>query len=420
MSPNLWFGAGAVPGVLQLGRAQLWFGCILYFNSFTLTLMSAISDEWVCNAGVIINLSCLDCPSWQAVHGKDEHQRALLAVAIVLAALGYICLALRWLPLFARFPLLKLLSMGLLAATIALDFKAYYSYRSSYEASVVSPSDGALFFCTSYSFAAQAAVYGCLTLGLLVWHEAVEWTVRRKMKARRQWRRWLRAQQEAESARQQPLAAQQSPAAEEHQPAATSPHPDTASSAPPLPSSPRASSPVPSSPPPLPSPRSQPSFQFSHDLHGIVVAGPSASSASFAAPAGRPTSSSSAVEWCEWLCLYTRPDAKLDSLTLKWIWKDQLSPMQRRLVLGINAFFLLLYCGGLIISSIESWAFQDGINYILSSWCTLGYGLYTPITTGGRIFMFVYWSAGHPPHHHRTPPATSSTPRSPQLPVSLL
>ena len=129
---------------------------------------------------------------------------------------------------------------------------------------------------------------------------------------------------------------------------------------------------------------SQPSLQPS------AVHSPIASSS----PADRPASSASVAEWCEWLGLYTRAGTKLDSLMLKWSWKDQLSPMQRRLVLGVNSFFLLLYFGGLIISAIEGWALQDGINYILSSCCTLGYGLYTPITTGGRIFMYVYWPVG--------------------------
>ena len=94
--------------------------------------------------------------------------------------------------------------------------------------------------------------------------------------------------------------------------------------------------------------------------------------------------------------MYTSPSSALrrDSVLLKFAWKDQLSPMQRRLVLGVNAFFLLLYLGGFIISSIEGSALQDGVNYVLAAWCTLGYGLYTPITTGGRIFMYCYWPIG--------------------------
>ena len=104
---------------------------------------------------------------------------------------------------------------------------------------------------------------------------------------------------------------------------------------------------------------------------------------------------SSAADWWDWLGLWSlQQPGKSDSLALKWAWKDQLSPIQRRLVLGVNAFFLLLYMGGLIISSLEGWAVLDGVNYILSSWCTLGYGLYTPTTVGGRLFLFCYWPIG--------------------------
>ena len=396
MSPNLWFGAGAVPGILQLGRAQLWFGCILYFYCWTLTLMSLISDQWICSTGSINNLSCLACPSWEEEHGKDERQRALLAVATVLGALGYVLIALRWLPRFARFPWMKLLSMGLLGAVIALDLDAHFSYRSDYQSSIIDSSGGSLFFCTGHSFAEQAGVYGCLAIGLLVWHEVVEWSVRRKMRRRRELRRRMRAQQESDAERPQSASHQRNGTGLK-QVVVNSSQPDVNSPAP-----------VPHPPPhPLhaPSQQSQPSLLLSSSqLYDIVVATGSSSSTSFSpsaaapvpapTPASRPAPSASAAEWCEWLGLYTRPETKLDSLLLKWTWKDQLSPMQRRLVLGVNAFFLLLYFGGLIISTIEGWALQDGINYILSSWCTLGYGLYTPITTGGRIFMYIYWPVG--------------------------
>ena len=149
MSPSLWSGAAAVPGVLQLGRAQLWFGCILYFYCWTLTMMSLISHEWTCSLGLIVNASCPQCPSWQYERGKDEHQIGLLVAATVLGAFGYICLALRWLPMFSRFPALKLLSVLLLVAVIVLDFEAHYSYRSSYDGSVASSANSdTLFFCT--------------------------------------------------------------------------------------------------------------------------------------------------------------------------------------------------------------------------------------------------------------------------------
>ena len=406
MSPTLWSGAAAVPGVLQLGRAQLWFGCILYFYCLTLTLMALISNEWICKLGSIDNQSCPQCPSWEGQHGKDHHQLALLTAATVLGALGYMCLALRWYPSFARFPVLKLLSVFLLVAVIVLDFEAHFSYRSTHEDSLPSSSTSAtsdsLFFCTAYSFAEIAAVYGCLTVGLLAWHEAVEWSVRRKMRQRREKRRQLRAQQQQSTAValvvEQPNAAVNgaetstaaSGAAVAATAAAASPSQleDDASTSPAHPS---------------PSPPVFLSMPSSH-VYGSALAASSSyfSSLSLSQPAsaidrgraGRPSMSSSAVEWCEWLGLYTRADTKLDSLLLKWTWKDQLSPMQRRLVLSVNAFFLLLYFGGLIISSIEGWALLDGVNYILSSWCTLGYGLYTPITTGGRLFMYVYWPVG--------------------------
>ena len=124
-------GVAALPGVLQFGRAQLWFGCILYFYCWTLTLMATISNEWICSLGVIVNNSCPQCPSWHAEQGKDSYQRALLVTATLLGALGYVSLALRWLSAFSRFPVLKLLSVILLAAVIALDFEAHYSYNST-------------------------------------------------------------------------------------------------------------------------------------------------------------------------------------------------------------------------------------------------------------------------------------------------
>ena len=421
MSPTLWSGAAAVPGVLQLGRAQLWFGCILYFYCWTLTLMALISDEWVCSLGAISNQSCPQCPSWEHQHDKDHYQTVLLAVATVLGAVGYIALALRWLPFFARFPALKLLSVALLAVVIGLDFQAHYSFRNTYDGLyATSASSEGLFFCTAWSYTEIAAVYGCLTVGLLAWHEAVEWSVRRKMREQRERRRLQRTQQEHQSDQQhqqqgesdkptivveQPGMQQHGNAIDKHTEASPSQLDKYSSASPPRPD-PSLSSPI-TAPPPSVHPVVPNSFSLSSQSNGIhpsssyMSSQPTSSAAiagSEAMADGRPTHSSSSssalVDWFEWLGLYTRPNTQPDSLLLKWTWKDQLSPMQRRLVLGINVFFLLLYFGGLIISSIEGWALQDGVNYILSSWCTLGYGLYTPITTGGRLFMYVYWPVG--------------------------
>ena len=381
MSPTLWSGAAAVPGVLQFGRAQLWFGCILYFYCWILTLMALVSKEWRCSLGVISNTSCPQCPSWEHQHGKDQYQLALLTVATVLGAVGYAALALRWLPMFARFPVLKMLSVLLLAAVIVLDFEAHFSYYSTYSGfTASSATSDTLFFCTAYSYALIAAVYGCLTVGLLAWHEGVEWSVRRRMREKREQRRVLREQRQVEGEKPQ-IVLEQPGVAGDRQAAVTAPASDSSAAA--------------SSLSPVPPPASLPA---SHAI-GAMPAFSSAYLSSTYLPASSAALSStstpsSVAGWCERLGLYTRADAKVDSLLLKWTWKDQLSPMQRRLVLGVNAFFLLLYFGGLIISSIEGWALQDGVNYILSSWCTLGYGLYTPITTGGRLFMYAYWPVG--------------------------
>ena len=401
MSPTLWSGAAAVPGVLQLGRAQLWFGCILYFYCWTLTVMSLVSHEWSCSLGVIDNASCPQCPSWQFEHGKDNYQLSLLAAATVLGAVGYLCLGLRWLPAFARFPALKLVSVLLLVAVIVLDFEAHYSYRSQYDSSVASSANSdTLFFCTAYSYAEIAAVYGCITVGLLAWHEWVEWSVRRRMRERREQRRRLRVQQEQQQQQQgesdQPMVVVERPdvTADKQQAAATPAQLEAISTESPSPA------PV-ASPPPTSAMSSHQNGIVSATSSSYVTSHPNGTSPLAASTSSnRPSSScsssisSAAAEWCERLGLYTRADSRLDSVLLKWSWKDQLSPMQRRLVLGVNIFFLLLYFGGLIISAIEGWALQDGVNYILSSWCTLGYGLYTPITTGGRIFMYFYWPVG--------------------------
>ena len=338
--------------VLRLGRAQLWFGCILYFYSWTLTLMSLLSEEWVVSLGTINNASCPACPSYDRVHGKDSYQRGLLAGAIVMGGLGYLSLALRWLPRFERFPVLKLWSMGCLVGVVVLDVEAHSSYESSYQSSVVDVSGGSLLFGTGHAYAEIAAVYAGLALGLLLWHEGAEYHTRRLMRQRKQQR------SRATLSNAQPS----------FPPPANSPRSLSMSSAN---GEQRAGSSPSINPPPHPT--------IPHSLPSGV------GSSSRSAPS-EPVLSR--------LGLYTPPDAVQDVIALKFSWKDQLSPMQCRLVMGANIFFLLLYCGGLIITTVEGWALSDGVNYILSAWCTLGYGLYTPITTGGRIFMYIYWPIG--------------------------
>ena len=372
MAPSYLSDPATAAPVLRLGRAQLWFGCILYCYCLTLTLMALISGEWIASLTTINNLSCLACPSPTAEQGKDAYQRDLLITGTVLGAVGYFSIAMRWLEAFERFPGLKLLGMACLAAVVALDFTAHFSYRAEYGSHPVGDSNGALFFSTGYAYAEIAAVYGCLALALLAWHEATEYHVRRLMRQRR-------AQRRLAAERSQPLdvnAAAKQPQPQQQQ--QQQPDSPVSPSSPSSPSSPASATEQrgfwntsaqqlslapPRPPPPPPSPSSSPVVR--------------------------------ALQWCV-ACVYTLPSSALerDSVLLKFAWKDQLSPMQRRLVLGVNAFFLLLYLGGLVISSIEGWALSDGVNYILSAWCTLGYGLYTPITTGGRIFMYCYWPIG--------------------------
>ena len=389
MSPTVRSGGAEVPDVLRLGRAQLWFGCIVYFYCWMLTLVSLLSEQWVCSLGAIPNSSCPQCPTWVHEHDKDEYQRGLLAAATVLGALGYVALCLRWLPLFARFPVLKLLSLLLLAAVVVLDFEAHDSYHRSYGTSFASAATGnSLFYCTAYEYAQIAAAYGCIAAGLLLWHEGVEWTVRRRMRKRRDLRRLTRAQQQQRVADEwsKPVVVVEQPTAgvDDQPPAPLQVEEQKA--APPSAAHPTSVAAVSSLPP----------------QHGAASIASSAHSAALTAPLPSASSNSpspaplpaSLAAWCERLGLYTRPSTRLDSVALKWTWKDQLSPIQRRLVLSVNVFFSLLYFGGLAISSIEGWALQDGVNYILSSWVTLGYGLFTPITTGGRVFMYVYWPVG--------------------------
>ena len=137
MAPSYLSDPATAAPVLRLGRAQLWFGCILYCYCFTLTLMALISGDWIATASVIDNLSCPACPSSSAMRGKDVLERGLLIAGTVVGAVGYVSIAMRWLEAFERFPGLKLLSMACLAAVVGLDFAAHFSYRAQYGAEPV-------------------------------------------------------------------------------------------------------------------------------------------------------------------------------------------------------------------------------------------------------------------------------------------
>lgn len=64
--------------------------------------------------------------------------------------------------------------------------------------------------------------------------------------------------------------------------------------------------------------------------------------------------------------------------------------MSSKILVAFVLYFIILIIGALIIGEIENWRFLDSFYMMVMTSTTIGYGDFTPVRDGGKLFISFY------------------------------